>query len=333
VYALSAAPPAGGGALLIGGLFMVYQYAQQAAGVLVSMALNYANLARTQTDFASADVIRQAPQATLRPAAAGAGALAHWQRLELQHLGFAYPNAERGGIEDVTLTLLRGERVALVGPSGSGKSTLLRVLAGLYEAQRGHVSVDGVALLGRRHAAELATLIPQEAEVFEASLRENITFDQPTREAALARAVHVSALDAVLADLPRGLDTPVSQRGFNLSGGQRQRLALARAVLAAGDSSLLLLDEPTSALDAVTEQRVHQRLDAAFAGACIVSAVHRMSLLEHFDRVVLMVAGRIVDVGTPDELAARQPLFAAMRRGAAAEAAPRTGTADELNAA
>jgi ABC-type multidrug transport system fused ATPase/permease subunit len=114
----------------------------------------------------------------------------------------------------------------------------------------------------------------------------------------------------------------MSERGFNFSGGQRQRLALARGFLAARDSSLLLLDEPTSALDALTEQLVHQRLDRAYAKACIVAAVHRMSLLAHFDRVVFMVAGRIVDVGTPAELAERQPLFAAMQSGSLAEPEP-----------
>ncbi|MBC7942446.1 MAG: ATP-binding cassette domain-containing protein, partial [Chitinophagaceae bacterium] len=118
-----------------------------------------------------------------------------------------------------------------------------------------------------------------------------------------------------LAGLPQGLDTPLCERGFNLSGGQRQRLALARGVLAARGSSLLLLDEPTSALDPLIEQHVHAAIDHAFEGACIVASVHRLSLLPHFDRVVLMVAGRVVDVGTATELEVRQPLFAAMRRG------------------
>ena len=315
VYALTRSSVAAGGTVLIGSLFMIYQYAQQASGVLGAMASNYQNLARMQTDFASADVIRDAPE----PAARGVALDAGWSRIDVHGLGFTHATSGRGGIDDVNLVLRRGERIALVGPSGSGKSTLLRVLAGLYDADRGHVAVDGVAHLGRRHVADVATLIPQEAEVFEASIRENITLDQPVPEADVARAVHVSALDAVLADLPLGLETPMAERGFNLSGGQRQRLALARGVLAARDSALLLLDEPTSALDALTEQVVHERLDAANPDACIVSALHRMSLLPHFDRVVFMVDGAVADTGTADEVAARQPLFAAMRAGAAAE--------------
>lgn len=315
VYALTRSSVAAGGTVLIGSLFMIYQYAQQASGVLGAMASNYQNLARMQTDFASADVIREAPEPAERGVALDAG----WLRIDVHGLGFTHAASGRGGLDDVNLVLRRGERIALVGPSGSGKSTLLRVLAGLYDADRGHMAVDGVAHLGRRHVADVATLIPQEAEVFEATIRENITLDQPVPEAEVARAVHVSALDAVLADLPLGLETPMAERGFNLSGGQRQRLALARGVLAARDSSLLLLDEPTSALDALTEQVVHERLGAANPDACIVSALHRMSLLPHFDRVVFMVDGAVVDTGSADEVAARQPLFAAMRAGAAAE--------------
>jgi ABC-type multidrug transport system fused ATPase/permease subunit len=210
------------------------------------------------------------------------------------------------------LTLHRGERVALVGPSGSGKSTLMRLLAGLYQPQHGHYEVDGVARLGLRDLASTSTLIPQEADVFEASVRENLTFGVPCTEDDLDQAVHTSGFDTVLATMDRGLDTLISERGFNMSGGQRQRLCLARGLLAARDSSLLMLDEPTSALDPVTEAHVHRRLDASFKNTCIVASVHRMSLLEHFDRVILMVDGRVVDSGTPAELQQRQSIFREM---------------------
>jgi ATP-binding cassette subfamily B protein len=296
---------------------MIYQYAQQAAAVLGAMASNYQNLARTQTDFASAEVIWQSPQVT----PPNYGLNPEWQRIDLQGLCFQHAGAERGGLQDVSLSLARGERIALVGPSGSGKSTLLRVLAGLYSADRGHVAIDGVSQLGHRHLGQLSTLIPQEAEVFELSVQDNITLGAETPEPALQQALQVSLFDTVLADLPQGLQTPMSERGFNLSGGQRQRLALARGFLAAQGSSMLLLDEPTSALDALTEQVVHQRLEAAYPDACMVAAVHRMTLLHHFDRVVFMVGGRVVDVGTPDEVAQRQPLFADMRRGGVDQAA------------
>lgn len=313
VYAWSVHGAAGGAPLLIGSLFMIYQYAQQAANVLGAMASNYQTLARTQTDFASAGPIWEAPQ-TPAPTRAPAG---HgWQRIDLHGLGYRHASSERGGLHDIQLSLHRGERIALVGASGCGKSTLLRVLAGLYPAEQGHVSLDGVAQLGRRHLADFATLIPQEAEVFELSLRDNITLGADTPDTDLQRALHVSVLDMVMAHLPQRLDTPMSERGSNFSGGQRQRVALARGVLAATGSSVLLLDEPTSALDALTEQLVHERLSEAFPHACVIAAVHRMGLLHHFDRVVFMAEGRIVDTGPAAEVAARQPVFAAMLQGA-----------------
>jgi len=116
----------------------------------------------------------------------------------------------------------------------------------------------------------------------------------------------------VLAATGSDLDTPISERGFNLSGGQRQRLCLARGVLAAQHSSLLLLDEPTSALDAATESRVLQRIASAFPQACIVASIHRLSLLDRFDTVVLMEAGRVLDAGPRDAVMARQPLLRRM---------------------
>jgi ATP-binding cassette, subfamily B, bacterial len=300
--------------VMLGSLFMVYQYAQQAAGVVSAMASHYQSFARVKINYASAQPLWQAPQNTA-PAANAAPA---WRRLAVEHLTYRHAKEgeeDRGGVRDINLELRRGERIALVGGSGSGKSTLLRVLAGLYEAQGGSVrSADG-ARFDRTALAAQATLIPQEAEIFETTLRENLSFGEPVHEAALVQALHASAFDRVLRDLPEGLDHAAGERGANFSGGQRQRLALARGVLAARGCALLLLDEPTSALDPVTERLVHERLHDAFAGASIVASVHRMELLQHYDRVAFMRDGRLVDVGRAHDVAARQPAFAQMLQG------------------
>lgn len=307
-------------ALLLGNLFMVYQYAGQAGGVIGSLAANFQGFARVRTDFASADPIWDAPQRGGHDSVFNAD---DWQRLDVCDISYAHDGglpeaplpegtAQRGGLHKVSLSLRRGERIALVGPSGSGKSTLLRLLAGLYDPDHGHIEVDGVAPLGQCTLAPYATLIPQEAEVFEATVRENIAFDLPHEDAAIEQAMHISSFHSVLAGMPQKLDTPITEGGFNLSGGQRQRLCLARGVLAARDSSVLLLDEPTSALDPLTEAQVHRRLDHAFPDACIVASVHRMSLLSHFDTVVLMAQGEVLDTGTVDELLTRQPMFREM---------------------
>ncbi|MFP5406936.1 MAG: ATP-binding cassette domain-containing protein, partial [Gammaproteobacteria bacterium] len=171
------------------------------------------------------------------------------------------------------------------------------------------------------HLGSVSTLIPQEAEVFEATVRENLSLDLHHDAATIERAVHISAFDTVLAGLPQGLDTPISERGINLSGGQRQRLCLARGVLAAHGSSLLLLDEPTSALDPVTEALVFERLARTFPDACIISSVHRMSLLERFDKVVLMANGRVIDAGSVGDLLERQRTFRGMMHARETKAA------------
>lgn len=307
------------GPLMLGGIFMIHQYAQQAGGVIGSLATNLQSFARVRTDFASAAPIWAARSAP-RPAASVVASDADWKRIDVCDLHFAHEGdtAEasgapaRGGLRNISITLRRGERIALVGASGSGKSTLLRALAGLYQPTRGHLEIDRVALLHGHDLRDHATLIPQEAQVFEASVRENIAFDLDHDDAAIEEAMRISSFDSVLDSLPLGLETPVSRGGFNLSGGQRQRLCLARGVLASRGSSVLLLDEPTSALDPLTEELVYRRIDAAFPDACIVASVHRMSLLAHFDRVVMMQVGEIVDSGSVDEMRARQPLFRRM---------------------
>lgn len=329
-YAIGAADvaTATGGTLLIGGLFMVHQYAQQACSVLSAMAANYQGLARIQADFGAAQPILSATQRPVPDRTGSDTAAPDWQILQVQGLNYAF-GGDRGGLYGLDLALRRGERVALVGASGAGKSTLLRLLAGLYDADAGTWSIDGVPVVdaGRRPAgplgaaaapaapaafAALSTLIPQEAEIFEATLEENLTLGVPCPPALLNAALRASALDEVVVGLPEGLATPLAERGGNLSGGQRQRLALARGLIAAQGASLLLLDEPTSALDPVIEQHVFERLDAALPTVCIVASVHRLSLLPVFDRVIWMGAGRILDAGTVAELQARQPAFAAL---------------------
>ncbi|OAD15027.1 multidrug ABC transporter ATP-binding protein [Achromobacter insolitus] len=295
-----------GQALLLGTIFMIYQYAQQAASVVSAIASNFQSFSRMHTDYSSAEPIWQAP-GDPKAAVPAVRADAPWQTLELRGATWRYSDEGRGGLHGVDLVLRRGSRVALIGASGGGKSTLLRTLAGLYPPQQGELLRDGKPVAWAE-LRTLATLIPQEAEVFEASVQENLTFGESADAQALQAAVHTGVFDEVLQRMPNGLASPVNERGSNLSGGQRQRLALSRGALAAQGSSLLLLDEPTSALDPQAEGRVFDRMYAAFPSACIVASVHRPSLLNRFDTIVVMEAGRVVDAGPRDEVLARHKL-------------------------
>jgi len=323
-------PAAAGAGLALGAIFMVHQYASQTAAVASAMAGQFQGLAHKRADFASAAVIMEAPASP-----APADLPRDWQRIVVRELACRHHAAAPAGGPTLavdTLVLERGERVAIVGGSGAGKSTLMRVLAGLHAADRVRIEVDGSACPAAQSLGALATLVPQEADVFEGTVRENLDFGTGIDAASLQHALHGSAFDAVLPTLAGGLESAVAQRGSNLSGGQRQRLCLARGALAARASSLVFLDEPTSALDPLTEARVHERLAGTFPDACIVASVHRMSLLAHFDRVVLMDGGRIVDTGSVEALRRRQPAFAAMLAGGAAKGSAEAGGETEAAA-
>jgi len=293
--------------VLLGSAVMVFQYAQQVGGVVGNMAGNYQDLVGYQTDLRCTDVITAA--AARLPC--GAAAPAAWREIRIEKLDFAYLGKRRGqaALRDVSLTLRRGDRIALVGESGSGKSTLLRVLAGLYRADGASFVIDGKNRPAVADLGAIATLAPQDPEIFAGSIAHNLTFGIEHDPAAIRHACELAMFTPVVEALPGGLATEIAERGLNLSGGQKQRLAVARAILAAQHSSLILLDEPTSSLDPATEAEVYANLFAALRDACVVSSLHRLHLLERFDRVVLMADGRILDVGAAAELLEREPHF------------------------
>jgi ATP-binding cassette, subfamily B, bacterial len=302
--------------LLIGNVYMVYQYAQQAGGVIVALAAHYQQFARIQVDFAAADeILAAAPRPAPPPIPAD------WRTIDVAGVSVRYSRRQddRAALVDATVQLTRGRRIALVGPSGAGKSALLRVLAGLFDAAGGRFAIDGVVRADLHHLGAIATLIPQDPQIFAGSLRDNLDLAGEHSPARRARAVEACALERLIAELPGGLESELDERGANLSGGQRQRIALARGLLAAASSSLVLIDEPTSSLDPLTEARLVPKLLASFPDACVVTCVHRLELLAHFDEVVLLEHGRVLAQGTPAELLASQPLLRALiERDAAA---------------
>jgi ATP-binding cassette subfamily B protein len=302
-----------GATLLLGSVYMVWEYAQQSSNVICSIAAHFQTFARQNADYSSAAVIRDmAPHDTSPPAPIPYAAT--WKNISIRDLTFSHP-AHRGEhpvLEKVALSLERGKRYALIGASGSGKSTLLRVLAGMYSAERIGLAIDGGAIAVSQTASasflrSTATLIPQDAEMYEGTLAENLAMCEsvagPPHPSDFAPALDAACATDFVQATAAGLETSMAERASNWSGGQRSRVALARGVLAAAGSGLVLLDEPTASLDPATEARVYANLGDVFKDACVISSVHRLNLLGIFDEVLVMQAGRLVAQGAPDDLA------------------------------
>ena len=349
----SAASAADGAAegVRIGHLFMVYEYALQAGSVITGVAAHFQSLTRQKVDYTSGDEIRALPlpaeQATAVGAPEAAAIPEDWQQLKLSSVVFerqpadpSNPEAVGGSLTGIDLQLQRGKRYALVGPSGSGKTTLLRLLAGLYAPSAGQLQADGQSPLPAAAVApalrSVATLLPQDAELFGGTLRENLAMAdaaggnaeaaQRIGDSHYARALETAQASAFVAKMPGGLDAKVTARGGNLSGGQRQRVAIARALVAAEASSLLLLDEPTSALDPSTEAALIESFFEARADATIVASIHRPSLLPKFDALIMVEAGRVVATGPLGTIHSDSPQLAAfLKQGEEAAAMKRKG--------
>jgi ABC-type bacteriocin/lantibiotic exporter with double-glycine peptidase domain len=310
---------------------MVWEYAQQAGGVISAVAAHFQTFARQQADYASANEIRDATPA--RHMGASFIPSGDWRRCDIRDLVFQHASARdpRPALDHVAVTLERGKRYALIGGSGSGKSTLLRVLAGLYEPAR--IVIDqsgGPAIMSSLEATKFlrsaTTLIPQDAEVFEGTLADNLrlceSVNGPPAESDFAAVMRLAKVDEFID--PNALDAAIAERAANWSGGQRARVALARGILAARDSSIVLLDEPTASLDPKTEAAVYENLFATFKESCVVSSIHRLHLLSRFDEVIVMHEGRVVAQGPAAMLAITSPDFrqltAASARAAALDA-------------
>jgi ATP-binding cassette subfamily B protein len=233
-------------------------------------------------------------------------------RVSLHHVGFHYPTRpDRAALEDLSLEVAPGEKVALVGPSGAGKTTLFQLLLRFYDPDQGVIALDGVDLRTADPAAlrRRIGLVPQDPVIFAASAAENIRYGRPEASDDEVRAAAEAAYALEFIErLPSGFASDLGERGVRLSGGQRQRIAIARAILR--DPALLLLDEATSALDAESERAVQQALERLTQGRTTLVIAHRLATVQSTDRIVVLDRGRLVAQGRHGELVRQGGLYA-----------------------
>jgi ATP-binding cassette, subfamily B, bacterial len=234
---------------------------------------------------------------------------ATWQSLSLSQLTFRYVEGELGGLNNITLELYRGEKIALVGPSGGGKSTLLKVLAGLLEPESYLITMSPGALVKLGEVSASTLLVPQEPEIFSETLLYNVTMGSEFTEEQLAEAFRLCRLERVIERLPEGVNTDLAENGLNLSVGEKQRVALARAILRVSDKDIVLLDEPTSSLDPRTEREIFVELLDVHQKRTILTACHRLNLVALFDKIFYVSGGAIQESGSFQDLIKQRGMF------------------------
>ena len=237
-------------------------------------------------------------------------------RIAFENVHFTYPaRPDVQALDGINLSIDPGETVAFVGPSGAGKTTIIQLILRFYDPASGRITLDGVDLrdVSRAVFRQSVALVPQDPVIFAASARENIRFGRPdATDAEITAAAEAAAAHGFITALPDGYDSYLGERGVMLSGGQKQRIAIARAILR--DAPVLLLDEATSALDAESERAVQSAVDRLSADRTTLIVAHRLATVKKADRIVVLEAGQIVDMGTHDELVTKGGLYARLAR-------------------
>jgi ABC-type bacteriocin/lantibiotic exporter with double-glycine peptidase domain len=220
--------------------------------------------------------------------------------IKLDNISFSYTNHSANVIEDLSLHIKAGEKVALVGASGCGKSTLVKIIMGLYEPHSGHILFDGVNIeeLHKVNLRRQVGVVPQDMTLFNKTIYENICLHRTVDVETVIQVAKIAQIDEEIQKMPMKYQTLVSDMGMNLSGGQRQRIVLARALL--NQPELIILDEATSALDNENEQRVSTYFETMKCTRLIIA--HRLSTIIDCDKIIVLERGKIKEMGTHGEL-------------------------------
>jgi ATP-binding cassette subfamily B protein len=291
----------------IGGLVTLIAYVTQFTGVFYEFAWQYNQVIKYNVDVCGINL--PDPDLTERENSLSEKIQDFdWKVLHLKIKGYQYENkdAKFGGgffLKACTMRIEKGQKIAVIGESGSGKTTFIRILGGLYISETAvEITANGSEIIAQKIFSNNVALIPQEPEIFENTIRYNLTMGVEYPESKILNACHIACFTEVLQTMPEGLETQITEKGFNLSGGQKQRLALARGILAAESKDIIILDEPTSNVDTVNESKIYERLFAYFSSKVIISTLHRLYLLPEFDYIYAFKDGSMILSGSYNEL-------------------------------
>ncbi len=303
-----------GKVFMVGSLVALLGFVNQFTSVFHDVAWQYTQIVQFNTDVQTSRFITQAYKEHHLPDETHA-LPDDWKRISIRGLNFSHKesyssNEQTSSLHDISITLEKEKRIAFIGESGSGKSTLMALLRGLYSPEAGAVvTADDKTNISFHSISGSITLFPQEPEIFENTIEHNITLGLPFEEREIMDVCGTAQFDVVVRQLPKGLQSSIQEKGVNLSGGQKQRLALARGILAAKSSDIILLDEPTSSVDSKTENQIYEKLFEEYNNKVIVSSLHRLYMLTHFDYIYVLQHGSIVDQGTYSELLSKSLIF------------------------
>ncbi|MGJ4999556.1 ABC transporter ATP-binding protein [Bradyrhizobium sp. HKCCYLS3077] len=295
----------------VGNLVLVGTYALTLLSPIETLGNMFSEINRSLATFGQfIEKLSGAPAQLVRPAPTTVSA-SPYPAIEFEHVSLTYPGAQTAALNDVSFTVLPGQRVVITGPSGAGKSSVVKALTRQYPPDRGAIRVFGhdIAAFDVRTLNERVGCVSQDVFLFKDTLRFNLLIARPSAsDQELRSALDRAGLGDFLSRLPAGLETLLGDRGATISGGQRQRLALARLFLRAPD--IVVIDEGMSSLDVVTERWVIDQILGSFAGATILMVTHRPSAMVMGDAVIVVHDGRIEGYGTYDELRSRSDFFA-----------------------
>ena len=238
----------------------------------------------------------------------GSKTIKDFDEIKFKNVFFKYPNTEKNVLNGININLRKNKKIAIVGPSGSGKSTLLGLMIRLFDLDKGEIIIgnENIKDLRLKNLRSYFSLVSQDTVLFDGSISENIKYNSKLSTKSIEKFVELACVDDIIEKLPQGLNSQIGENGVKLSGGQRQRIAIARAL--AQQKSIILLDEPTSNLDLRTESKLFDNLHS-IKNITLVVVAHRLSTIKHFDEILYLETGKLLEQGSHKSLMAKKGFY------------------------